>query len=321
MEAAMNANDVIESYVRDVARYLPRGKRNDVAFELRALLGDELAAKARVAARAPDKAMVMELLKGFGRPAEVAGRYFQRPAVIDPTDTHHFLIWTLAAAVTVSVMSRMSRGGGAGAMSGGGLFLQCLGALVVGFAVMGWWRRRHPAALGWRPKLGPDWMPRGLAVLAMTATLIFPVFMYAAPQTFVRVVFLGTLPTSGVELTKAFSQSGLRGATMTLLILLAAMYAAIVVQGGGRPWTGWASVVLHGGLGLLLVAHAAPPDALPAALPGPEPYPVFQSARSNIVAMPIFGAVGALLVLSAFYDAYREWARISPAPAPENRPN
>ncbi len=310
----MNANDVIESYVRDVARYLPRGKRNDVAFELRALLGDELAAKAQAAGRTPDKAMVMEFLKGFGRPAEVAGRYFQRPAVIDPTDTHHFLIWTLAAAVTVSVMSRMSR---AGAISGSGLFLQCLGALVVVFAVMGWWRRRHPGALGWRPKRGPDWMPRGLAVPAMTATLIFPVFMYAAPQTFVRVVFLGTLPTSGVELTEAFSQSGLRGATMTLLVLLAVMYAAIVVQGGNRPWIGWLSVVLHGSLGLLLVAHAAPPEALP----GRETVPVFQSAGSNTVAMPIFGAVGAMLVLCALYDAYREWWRVSPAPALENRPN
>ena len=55
----MNANDVIESYVRDVGYCLPRGKRNDVAFELRALLGDELAAKAQAAGRAPDKAMVM----------------------------------------------------------------------------------------------------------------------------------------------------------------------------------------------------------------------------------------------------------------------
>lgn len=310
----MNANDVIDSYVRDVARYLPRGKRNDVAFELRALLSDELTAKAQAAGHAPDKAMAMELLKSFGRPAEAAGRYHQRPAVIEPADTHHFLIWTLAAAVTVSVLSRMSR---AGAMSGSGLFLQCLGALVVVFALMGWWRRRHPGALGWRPKLGPDWMPRGLAVLAMAATLIFPVFMYAAPQTFVRVMFIGTLPTSGVELTEAFSHSGLRGATMMLLILLPVMYAAIVVHGGGRPWTGWTSVVLHGGLGLLLVAHAAPTEAQS----GPEPFPVFQSAESNIVAMPIFCAVGAMLVLSAFYDAYREWARINPAPALENRPN
>ncbi len=310
----MNANDLIDSYVRDVARYLPRSKRNDVAFELRALLGDELAAKAQAAGRAPDKSMVMELLKGFGRPAEAAGRYHQRPAIIEPTDTHHFLIWTLAAAVTVSVLSRMSL---AGAMSGSGRFLQCLGALVVVFALMGWWRRRHPDALRWRPKRGPDWMPRGLAVPAMICTLIFPVFMYAAPQMFVRVMFLGALPTNGVELTDVFRQSGLRGVTLTLLVLLAVMYAAIIVHGGGRPWTGWTSVALHGSLGLLLVAHAA----LATALPGRETFSIFQATASNTVAMPIFAAVGALLVLCALYDAYREWWRVSPAPTLENRLN
>lgn len=314
----MNASNVIDSYVRDVARYLPRAKRNDVAFELRALLGDELTAKAHAAGRAPDKAMAMELLKSFGRPAEAAARYHQRPAVIDPTDTHHFLIWTLAAAVTVSVLSSMSL---AGVINAARLFLQCLGTLVILFALMGWWRRRQPGTPGWRPKRGPDWMPRRLAVLALTGTLIFPVFMYAAPQTFVQVMFLGTLPTSGVELTQAFSQSGLRGAALTLLILLAAMYAVIFVQGGGKPWLGWTSVVLHGGLGLLIVAHAAPQSGLHETLPGTAAAAIFQSARSNTIAMPIFGAVGALLVLCALYDAYREWWRVSPAPALEVRQN
>ena len=33
----METHDVIESYVRDVARFLPRDKRNDVAMEMRAL--------------------------------------------------------------------------------------------------------------------------------------------------------------------------------------------------------------------------------------------------------------------------------------------
>ena len=34
----MTADDVIQSYVTDVALKLPRASRNDVAFELRALL-------------------------------------------------------------------------------------------------------------------------------------------------------------------------------------------------------------------------------------------------------------------------------------------
>jgi hypothetical protein len=45
----MNANDLIDSYVADVARLLSRKQRDDVAFELRALLAEELDAKAEAA--------------------------------------------------------------------------------------------------------------------------------------------------------------------------------------------------------------------------------------------------------------------------------
>lgn len=300
----MNASEVIDSYVRDVARCLPRGKRNDVAFELRSLLDDELAAKARAAGRAPDKAMTMELLKGFGRPAAVAARYHQRPALVEPADTHHFLIWALAGAVSIVVLEAMSQTPG---RDGGELLLKWLGALVIAFALIGWWRRSHPESMGWKPTHGTDWMPRWLAVPALVATLVFPVFMYAAPQTFTRVMFLGFIPNSGLILTEAFGRSWERTATMTVLILLAAMYVATVAQGGWRSWTNWASIVLHGSLGLLLGAHGG------LARQGL----VFASTRANEVAAPLFGLVGAFTLLCAFYGMYREWARIRPAPALE----
>jgi len=53
----MTANDLIEAYVTDVARRLPRAQRNDVAFELRALLREELQARAEGAGRDADPAM------------------------------------------------------------------------------------------------------------------------------------------------------------------------------------------------------------------------------------------------------------------------
>src|SRR5690348_3765322 len=84
--AMMTADDVIESYVRDVARLLPHKRRDDVALELRALLQEELAAKAEAAGRPQDQAMAMALLAGFGRPAEAAARYEPRKPLIDPED-------------------------------------------------------------------------------------------------------------------------------------------------------------------------------------------------------------------------------------------
>src|SRR5690606_22151452 len=91
-------------YVRDVAKYLPRSRRNDVAFELRALLQDELVAKAAATGRAPDKAMAMELLKSFGRPAVAAALYQPRPPLIDPADNHNFLIWAVAGSLIALIV-------------------------------------------------------------------------------------------------------------------------------------------------------------------------------------------------------------------------
>ncbi len=47
----MTAKDVFESCVNDVALQLPRKQRNDVAFELRALLDEGLQDKAETAGR------------------------------------------------------------------------------------------------------------------------------------------------------------------------------------------------------------------------------------------------------------------------------
>jgi len=303
----MNAGEVIQSYVRDVASCLPRSRRDDVAFELRALLTDELAAKAEAQGRAPDTKMAMELLKGFGRPPEVARRYHERPALIDPADTHHFLIWSIAGTVALSVLSALSRKASLEA----GLFLEWLGLLLVVFALIAWWRRAHPNSFGWRPKRGPDFMPRWLAVFALAMTLIFPLSMYAAPEMFVETLFVGSIPTSGLELTEAFRQSWQRAATLALLLTVVALYAATAVQGGWRSWTRWAIAAAHLALGLLLVAHARPMSRLP----GEEAFAVFASPTANAAAMPIFGAVGALLVLGGLYDAWRAWSQIRPAPA------
>lgn len=303
----MTANEVIEYYVRDVASCLPRAKRDDVAFELRALLDDELAARAEAEAKAPDKEMAMALLKGFGRPAEAARRYHERPALIDPADSHHFIIWAVAGAIAVAVLSALTRG----RMVDGDLFLQWLGMLVLFFALMGWWRRRYPDGFGWTPKRGPEHMTRASALVAMAATLAFPLFMYVAPSSFAETFFLHRIPVDGLALTEAFSDSWQRTAAIAALATMAATYAIVAVQGGWRPWTRWIHVDAHLVLGLLLVAHAAPM----AALRGGPHFNVFESALSNRVAAPIFALVGAMLVLAALYEGYREWARIRPAPA------
>ena len=65
---------------------------------MRALLGEELQAKADAAGRPADEAMALALLGGFGQPADVADRY--RPAsfvIIRPAETQAFALTALLA--------------------------------------------------------------------------------------------------------------------------------------------------------------------------------------------------------------------------------
>lgn len=301
----MKASEVIESYVHDVAAYLPRKSRNDVAFELRALLNDELTAKAQAAGRAPDKAMVMEMLAGHGRPADVASRYHQRPALIDATDTHHFVIWTLAGAVVISVLSALSPT----KHDESDIFLKWLGALVIVFAIMGWIRRKKPKGkLYWKPNRSWDMYRTHRWLNVLLALLSFiPFTMYAMPRAFADTVFFGVISTDGLELNAAFVGSLLRYATMTGLGLQIAIYFVIAIDGRWRRWTRIVSILTMLGVGMLSSAHMGQA----------QQQLVFISAKANEVSIPFFGLVSAMMILGSLYEMYREWSRISPAPAPE----
>src|SRR5689334_12847552 len=82
---------LIEAYVLDVMRRLPGKQRNDVGFELRALLTEGLRERAGDAGRVVDEAMALDLVREFGRPDDVAARY--RPPgvpIIPPSHTPGF---------------------------------------------------------------------------------------------------------------------------------------------------------------------------------------------------------------------------------------
>jgi hypothetical protein len=97
----MQPNAIIESYVGDVVRRLPRRQRGDVGLELRSLLREELTGRAAELGRPADESMTMELLTTFGRPQDVADRY--RPAgfnVIRPADAPRFA-WVALGGVAL----------------------------------------------------------------------------------------------------------------------------------------------------------------------------------------------------------------------------
>jgi hypothetical protein len=175
----MNANDVIDCYVTEVAVQLPRKQRNDVAFELLALINEGLQDKAEATGRAVDATMATDFLNAFGRPAEVAARYRPTLTIIDPADGHAFLratviglaiIWVLGLLMRLSqpIDSASDLLGILGQWWGSAVIpsLWWPGVLVVGFAGTAWTRRRWPQTSPWKPRAG-DRIHGGRAALAM----------------------------------------------------------------------------------------------------------------------------------------------------------
>ncbi|WP_372016579.1 hypothetical protein [Pseudoxanthomonas sp. 10H] len=299
----MDVNEIIQSYVRDVAACLPRSRRDDVAFELHALLDEELAGRAQAAGHAPDRAMAMALLAEFGRPADAAQRYHARPAPVEATDARHLVIWAVGGAAVLLMHALLNPG----TIEVDALFLQWLGLLLVWFVVAGWVRRRRPGAFHWKPSHGPAWMPRGLSALSLVATLVFPVAMYADPVGFAGVLLPASLPLDGLRLDPQFAASWQRMLTFALLLAMAVQHAVALVLGTRPAWLRRVDVALNLGVGLLCVAHASPM--------GHAGFHVFESAHANEVARPIFLGVGGMMILVALYYAWREWGLIRPAPA------
>jgi hypothetical protein len=71
--------DLIERYVHEVGRHLPRKQRVDVETELRSLLQDMVEDRAQTKVEKADEETIVAVLKEFGRPEKVAASYQTRP--------------------------------------------------------------------------------------------------------------------------------------------------------------------------------------------------------------------------------------------------
>ncbi|MEQ1755486.1 MAG: hypothetical protein ABL973_15290 [Micropepsaceae bacterium] len=162
----MTPDAVVEAYVSDVARRLPRAKRNDVALELQALLREELQGKADESGRATDEAMALELVRAFGSPEDVAERYRPAEFVIVPTTRSRKFAAIALGGVglqwLITLPAALLKEPGREAVALGGWWLtHGMGALwwpgfmVTAAIVAGWARHR------WPPAQSTTWRPRG----------------------------------------------------------------------------------------------------------------------------------------------------------------
>jgi hypothetical protein len=242
----MNANDVIESYVTDVALQLPRKQRNDVAFELRALINEGLQDKADDAGRAVDAPMAIEFLRAFGRPEEVAARYRPTLTIIDPADGHAFLRATvigLAIIWAAGLLEFLQQ-----PLDSGSDFVRALGQwwgstlmtslwwpglLVVSFAATSWARFRWPQSHEWKPRVG-DRIHGSRATLVLGIVgIVCGLFLLVDPRWMLDFFWNGRAAPAAYQ---AFTYSGtfLRHQAPFLLVLLVLnipLLIAVIVKG------------------------------------------------------------------------------------------
>lgn len=137
----MNPDALIQSYVAEVVRHLPRRQRKDVAYELHSLLTEELEGR-------PES--VLEVLAAFGRPADVADRY--RPAgftVLRASEAPRFMWIAL-----------------------GGVVVQWVLTLIATYSA--------PSDVDWLSRLGAWWLSWGLGAFWWPGLLISLTLIAAA---------------------------------------------------------------------------------------------------------------------------------------------
>jgi len=94
--------NLIDRYVTEVGKHLPRKNRLDIEAELRSTLEDMLEDRSQQAGRPADEALAEELLQEYGSPRRVAATYQTHPYLIGPRMFH---LYTLVLRIVLFVVT------------------------------------------------------------------------------------------------------------------------------------------------------------------------------------------------------------------------
>jgi len=97
--------DIIDRYVSEVGKHLPRKNRLDIEAELRSTLEDMLEDRSQQTGRPADEALATELLQEYGAPGKVAATYQTHPYLIGPRmfPTYMLVLKIVFFAVTLGL--------------------------------------------------------------------------------------------------------------------------------------------------------------------------------------------------------------------------
>jgi hypothetical protein len=279
--------DLIERYIAEIGKHLPARTRSDIQKELRSTLQDMLEDRSRQAKHPADEAMVVELLKKYGKPEKVAASYLPERQLIGPQlyPVFSLVCWIALSALGAVLLVTMSIGLFSTSLTPlealkavGSLVLQVTGALVsafgsivITFAIL----ERIPWKKGFAAELGEekDWDPRSLpqvrdvekfSVTGLTAETILTAAAIVLFNFFPQVIGFGFLQNGQWKFLPVLSDAFFHYVPYFtgLWLLQIALNLILLRQGRWQPATRWVSIGLKT-LGVVLAAvMLAGPDLI-----------------------------------------------------------
>lgn len=153
----MNPDEILDAYVRDVMRHIPRRDRNDIGLELRGHLSEMRDAGAEEGGAKGDVAAIMAMLQEFGSPEDVASRYRDPgPLIIPAHQTRNFALLAIGGVLLQWALSLPAVVGGqplAQWWFGAGLgALWWPGFMTMGALAAAWLDHNGLYRKGWKPR-------------------------------------------------------------------------------------------------------------------------------------------------------------------------
>jgi hypothetical protein len=236
-----SAQDVIESYVADVAGRLPLRKRGDIARELQGLLHDELQARSEAEGHTADEAMARAVVTAFGKPADIAAGYRAGGLlIIPPEQASRFLRASLIGVVIqwaigiAAAVARVNEGVPESIVVQQWFFSWGLGAfwwpgfMVLCAAVAAWFKTRKQLQSDAETNVSSSKLNRIGAAVVLPIAIFFTVF-YAAPSWFVSHL-APSMDLSWITYTDEFRSERL-WALLTYMAGNVALLALFVLRG------------------------------------------------------------------------------------------